>query len=800
MKSLVLIIGCLLLTHTAYPYLSEAQTRRIVTDAENILALGGDRMGYAASMAERFRSNAQKHSRPWRERRRVSAFDMFSGALAIRESLQLETIGRSVDLQAMVAVNTLQGPATRSHDFVAMLKGRKVLESTLAAHAPPDWFYAHFSSLTRALEMADYLNQTGGALYNRFSEAPLESHLKTRILNQLAIVENREARKFYDAVISEMVLTSSDFFFAMGTDVSLVFKLRQKMIFESTIHTYRAKFLKDIPAARRKSVLIEGATVDQIEDPTQRLRSLLYIDDDFAIISNSPIALARLIRVHKKKEAAINTVDDFRYMRSVYQANTETEDGFMYFSDSFIRRLVSPGLRIAEARRMHIAFELAELERLALLHKHAYGNEAQNIRALLYAVARNKQEESELSSRFNDFELLGLRARHQKAGMLGFLLPNLENPLAKVSAAEAKSYAEFVHSYSAFWRDFFDPIGIRFKKTNTGAQIELCILPLIDNSIYNSITSMIGGLPTSHTWQVIKGETLSLAVKISPEIMAAAKAATPEGAMLENMTGNIQLHALDNSPNVDFNTEILLESFTRGRMRIDSLFGVIAWSLFHPLRVSLEVKDTQMAKAQLLQLQKLDDHHRRWRTFDGYSYKYRGHEIHVLVVNIANIVTFRFHGWLDGKMLHVTTTRAYLENYIDAEKTAGTHRGNMVAVFRPNQLSHEKSAIIQSGAESVRTGCLSHLGTIQLAAVVFPNENPAKAWSNRYGFTPVCAAGGSYEVEKSTAVHTLIGSHGNSRADMKAAETMLSNFFGTEQFNIYFEFTREGIMTNIETK
>jgi hypothetical protein len=163
-------------------------------------------------------------------------------------------------------------------------------------------------------------------------------------------------------------------------------------------------------------------------------------------------------------------------------------------------------------------------------------------------------------------------------------------------------------------------------------------------------------------------------------------------------------------------------------------------------------------------------------------------------------VTFRFHGWLDGKMLHITSTREYIEHFVDAEKTTAIHKGNMIVVFRPRELNREKSAIIQSGAENVRTGCLAHLGTIKLAASVFPTENPATAWTTHYGFTPVCPAGGSYEIRKGTATHTLFGSRNNSRVDMKAAERMLADFFGTEEFKMYFEFTREGIMTNIETK
>ena len=277
-------------------------------------------------------------------------------------------------------ISTLKGPQVKSHPFADMLKGRKSeappaercastrtagLEhpcSELAANVPPDWFYAHFSSLTRALDFGDYLNQTGGAFYNRFSEAPVDSALKKRILAQLAIEEHKEARMFYDSVIEEMAVVSSDFFFGMGTDVSLLFRLKAENLFKTTIQSYRQRFVQHTPGAREFMMTIEGKLISAIFSPDMRLRSYYYLEGQTAIISNSPVAMARLLRIAQKKEAALASLDEFKYMRSVYTANKETEDGFIYFSDMFIRRLVSPQVRIAEARRMQTAFQLRRLK------------------------------------------------------------------------------------------------------------------------------------------------------------------------------------------------------------------------------------------------------------------------------------------------------------------------------------------------------------------------------------------------------------------------------------------------------
>ncbi len=799
--------------------LDPAKVAKIKTELGMIENAGGDRLGYAEAMLEYLERGKSREESAWRSRPQVSPFDLFSGALAIRESLQVDTIRASAGDKATVDVATLKGPQVQSHPFAQMLKGRKSeafplaercasmrtasLEhpcSELAASVPPDWFYAHFSSLTRALDFGDYLNQTGGAFYNRFSDAPVDSALKKRIMAQLAIVENKEARIFYDSVIDEMAMVSSDFFFGMGTDVSLIFKLKQKMLFETTIKMYRSKYLKEVSGAREESLKIENATVHFIASPDNRLRSLLYMEGDIAIISNSPVALARLIRVAQKKEAALAALDEFKYMRSVYTASRETEDGFIYFSDAFIRRLVSPHVRIAEARRMEVAFKLARAEKLILLHQHVYGKTAANLDELLQNTAVDEAMLKKLRENFANIRISGFRAEHAELGTLGFLKPNLEMPLRKVTQAEAEGYTRFVENYSNFWREYFDPIGIRFKKKPNGIKMEIAILPLIENSIYNQITQFMGGTPPTHTITSMPGETLSLAAKINLEPMKALRVARDDAQFLEGLTGNVQIHGLDNYPTIDFEPNILFRELTRGRMRADAMIGVLAWSLFHPLRVSLEMKDATAAENLITVLSGMSHYESRRRTYDTYDYTHNGKKITVFVLDFFRTLTFRFHAWVDGKTIQVTSTREYAEKFIDAKKETQAQKGNLVALYRPAQIKNEKPAIVQSNAEVIQKGCLAHLGTIKLAALVFPGEDAAEAISKRYGFKLVCPAGGNYSIKKGNPTHSIFGTRALSHADMKIVEELFADFFATEEFRLNFEFTPHGIMTSIETK
>ena len=44
-----------------------------------------------------------------------------------------------------------------------------------------------------------------------------------------------------------------------------------------------------------------------------------------------------------------------------------------------------------------------------------------------------------------------------------FLKPNIETDLKFITEKESRAYNKFLKDYNNFWREFFDPIGIRFK-------------------------------------------------------------------------------------------------------------------------------------------------------------------------------------------------------------------------------------------------------------------------------------------------------------------------------------------------
>jgi hypothetical protein len=90
--------------------------------------------------------------------RAIDLFDLFTGALAVQESLQLDLLRAAATrpvAASTVPVATLAGPSVKSHPWQVLLAGRHPEVSPMAKLVPADFWLAEFQSLQRMLVLAD---------------------------------------------------------------------------------------------------------------------------------------------------------------------------------------------------------------------------------------------------------------------------------------------------------------------------------------------------------------------------------------------------------------------------------------------------------------------------------------------------------------------------------------------------------------------------------------------------------------------------------------------------------------------
>jgi hypothetical protein len=367
-----------------------------------------------------------------------------------------------------------------------------------------------------------------------------------------------------------------------------------------------------------------------------------YPRPNLHVRSNSRIGLERVLAAIHGRDAQgrpvkrLGETAEFRYIRTLMKEGADEEDAFIYLSDPFIRHMVGPKLKLTERRRMIAYNHMRMIGHAALLYRTQFGKEPESIRQLVDAGCAPAEfaissSNGRLQNPFGGRYTLapdGLTGLCSVNGLPSDLVPNAELPLDNVTQEEANEYQQFLDQYNQYWRTYFDPIAIRVKIDEKKYRAETIVLPLINNSIYNSMAAALGGEPEPlDKLPVPKGNIFSIIMRVNKE-----EATGPVGGNLRLFTGaffdgneklaaadvgnvllkgfgnQIGLHIYDSAPLFDLNLSRLIgEMFASGIgggfFGNDTLWiTVLIASLNSPVYVSMDVQNTEMVDAFLEKL------------------------------------------------------------------------------------------------------------------------------------------------------------------------------------------------------
>ena len=617
----------------------------------------------------------------------VDLFSIFTGALAVQESLQLDTmravrgdapprsalsrlppeyrkdIENSPELKkqyeqqereelaawqkqqavlaqrrkVIVPIASLTGPTIKSHPWEQMLAGRKPEVSALARAVPEDFYFVEFHSLSKLLEAADNSDLWGTHLFNQAYREARTHNVGEQLKQQLALETTPLLRPFYDLVVDEVAITGSDLFLREGSDVTLLFQVKQPEVFKARLDSFLANAEKARPDAKRTAG--RYLDVDYVHLATPEREINVFAADPapgLHVRSNSLAAFQRVLGAIRGKTANGQTVRrlgesaEMAYIRTLMPRGAKEEDGFVYLSDPFIRHLVGPQLKLTERRRILCYNHLRMIGHAALLYRTEYGKPPDSIETLaktncapgIFGTGKLVCPSGGKYSLSAD-GTMGLCSHH---GSAHFLTPNCEIPVTQANGEEADEYKVFLEAYNQYWRTFFDPIALRLQITPQRYQLETIVLPLIDNSIYTGLAMALGGQAEPlDALPVPKRNIFSFAARINKEPLMASIAGQAEefkkagylsflgisDQAAERMNvmeffskglGNqIGLHVYDASPMFDLNLPSLLGEIAgsfNGRARsigtTELLIGFAAASLNAPVYLSLPVQDTEV--------------------------------------------------------------------------------------------------------------------------------------------------------------------------------------------------------------
>ena len=188
---------------------------------------------------------------------------------------------------------------------------------------------------------------------------------------------------------------------------------------------------------------------------------------------------------------------EFAYIRTILPRGAQDEDGLVYLSDPFIRRLLGPQVKLSQHQRLRTHNHLRLIERAALMYRSENGHAPKSFEELAQsACAPGVFGQGEWACPGGGSYILsddGMSARSTVYGIAGQLTPLIEIPLESVPFEDAEAYKQFLQEYSQYWRTYFDPIAVRVKVSPEQFRLETVVLPLIDNSIYTGMAQAVGG-------------------------------------------------------------------------------------------------------------------------------------------------------------------------------------------------------------------------------------------------------------------------------------------------------------------
>jgi hypothetical protein len=447
---------------------------------------------------------------------RVDLFSLFSGALAVQESLQLDTMrGRRTrpakpagtgDDASAVGVAGLAGPTVKSHPWAKMLAGRKPDVGRLARCVPDDFYLIEFRSLVKLLEVMDQSDLWGTHLFSQAAQEARTHLVGDRLKRQLAVETTKVLRPFYDAVVGEVAVTGSDLFLREGSDVTLLFRVKQPEVFKARMNGFLSNAEKANPDARRTEGEHLGVKYVRVATPDRGVHVYsAYPAPDLHVRSNSLVGLRRVIDATVGKGAdgkavrRLGDTEEFAYIRTLLPRGAKEEDGLVYLSDPFIRRLVGPEVKLTERRRLLCYNHLRMIAHAGLLYRTERGKAPASLAELVKAdCAPGEFGKGDLVCPDGGKYSLsadGLTGACSHHGHAHALTPCCEVPVKEVSREEAREYKAFLDEYNQYWRTYFDPIALRIQIAPKSYRIETVVLPLIDNSIYTALARTLGGKP-----------------------------------------------------------------------------------------------------------------------------------------------------------------------------------------------------------------------------------------------------------------------------------------------------------------
>jgi hypothetical protein len=437
------------------------------------------------------------NTRPPRQTEFAELMGTVTAAMSLQESLQHERglRMRTADAARTIPVTDVSGPTLRRHPFEDMRRAipdAKPAAEPLAELAPADFWYLRFDDIRLMLRTLDEVDAWVTPVAQVLQERAELKDLTGRMQRQLGMRRTRLAKTLGHAVVSEVAAVGSDPYLREGSDVTLIFQVSQKSVFDGELSGHLEHWGRQVGPLTRTETRYHDHAIVEHADAARQVRQQRVDVGDKVLISNSANAIRRVLDAIDGRSPTLASQADLQYLLA---RDPGEHQAVAFLSDAFIESVIGPEQKIAEARRLIALSELLGPGYAALLHGWVEGAPPQSTEALIASKLMDRSELVHGDGSPIDFRV-GTPAR-STYGTAADLTPLIDLPrVTTVSVREKRAYEAFSRGYQRNWSTFVDPVAITLDiAERDGAQVATVgarILPLIEATDYDDIRDVVG--------------------------------------------------------------------------------------------------------------------------------------------------------------------------------------------------------------------------------------------------------------------------------------------------------------------
>lgn len=719
-------------------------------------------------------------------------YKLFTGSLALQESLQRQTLGSITTRGAYNQhISSIAPPRIQSLDYEQLLNERLEEDDTAKVNVleitkliPADQYFLHFNSFESLGELLDLSTQWGDDLLRLQTLTAQDNRLQEKLEEQLGITRQGMEQLFAAGALSEIAITGSDPYVLDGTDITLIIKIADDAAWTKQLTGWGEDARKSHPELVERDFNYRGHQVSARYTNDRLVSSFTTRHEDYFVFSNSHRAIRQIVDASLGEMDSLHDEHDYRYISSILPPSDADNCGYYYASDAFIRRIVGPTAKISQKRRVECFNNLVMQNNASLFFRLEYGRSPKSLSEMIEKrfIAANKiicpHGGSYAFDSQSDTCTCSLHNR------LRYLTPNAELSVLNVSAEEAAEYERYKSRYQSFWQKLFDPVATRITMAPK-VRLETCVLPLAGSSLYRDFRAAVDrNAQPINVAAIAPSAVASIAMVPGRENTARYFMSVPGMAEVINqdptltdlnwLGDRVSLHLCDGEIVYEIDptklTPINLPMIGQAPAAWQAIAGGLMLTANLPVYATINVENTEKAERLLEQFSQqaflrggndgpLPTQVDAYRLPD-----YREHKIYVLSARL-HAVTLRLHSALVGEQLVLATKPEILREVIDASEAAPAENQPVAhLMFRLNRqaLDHLDDDVQLHWAEKSRLACHRNIISIHNFHKLYdaPIDEIAKLSEAKYGIRHFCPDDGEYSFDKGSS-QIVCSVHGN---------------------------------------